>query len=314
LVNNFNTLVFMRSREAETAVHAHIALGTRLEKSRKKPPEEGGFLGLLPPPSSDAAVTEIPVCPMGALGQLDVHQAFVVFADGKRTEFPVWFAPWFELPASKNAGEKTAVSATFTSVHVQQLMTQAGFRSVFSSQIVVAAAEVWKPRRSNTLERAVEFFRGRACQNPPYGLDKLPECWIAALPGILWRLRKPHWTHLPFFIDRLDFQDGVLLISFAQEQANPDQRLTAWDKIRVKVNPFRFHTIVDGLHDHFMLGNWVEAIDARIVSEALVLPGDKACPRLLEQTPGGRNPRWRARQGGQSRDGQPGSRRMGWQD
>ena len=31
-------------------------------------------------------------------------------------------------------------------------------------------------------------------------------------------------------------QDGVLLISFAQEQPNPEQRQTTWDKIRVAVN------------------------------------------------------------------------------
>ena len=235
LVNNCNTLVFLRSREAETAVHAHLALGTRKEQPRKKPPEEGGFLGLLPPPSSEPAATEVPVCPMGGLGQLDVHQAFVVFANGKRTEFPVWFAPWFELPEFEAAGQETAISATFSSAHVQQLMTQVGFRPIFCPHVVTVAAEICRPRRGDALVRAIEFFHSKACQVPD-GLNQLPECWLAALPGILWGLRKPDWTHLPFSIDRVAIQEGVLLISFAQEQPNPEQRLTTWDKIRVAVN------------------------------------------------------------------------------
>jgi energy-coupling factor transporter ATP-binding protein EcfA2 len=235
LVNNFNTLVFLRSREAETAVHAHLALGTRQEQARRKLPEEGGFLGLLPPPSGEPVATEVPVCPMGALGQLDVHQAFVVFANGKRTEFPVWFAPWFDLPEIKPAGDETAISATLSSAHVQQLMVQAGFRPIFSPHIIAVAAGVWSPRRNDTLERAIEFFRAKACRIPD-GLNQLPECWLAALPGILWRLRKPSSTHLPFFIDRLAMQDGVMLISFAQERPNPEERLTTLDKICVAVN------------------------------------------------------------------------------
>ena len=235
LVNNLNTLVFLRSREVEAAVHAHLALGTRQEQPRRKPPEEGGFLGLLPPPSGEPAATEVPVCPMGALGQLDVHQAFVVFANGKRTEFPVWFAPWFELPELEDGGGETATSATFTSAHLQQLMMLAGFRPIFSPHIVTVAAEICRPRRDDALERAIEFFHSKACQVPD-GLNQLPECWLAALPGILWGLRKPDWTQLPFSIDRVAIQDGVLLISFAREQPNPEQRQTTWDKIRVAVN------------------------------------------------------------------------------
>jgi hypothetical protein len=64
----------------------------------------------------------------------------------------------------------------------------------------------------------------------------LPECWLAALPGILWGVRKPHWTKLPFFIDHVAVKEGALLLSFAQEQPNPDGRVTAWDRIRVAVN------------------------------------------------------------------------------
>jgi energy-coupling factor transporter ATP-binding protein EcfA2 len=237
LVNNCNTLVFMRSREAETAVHAFVTLGTRQkEKRRQKPSEEGGFLGLLPPPLDEPIVTELPVCPIGALGQLDAHQAYLVFPNGSKTAFPVWFAPWFELPETKDAVEETAISTTFSSAHVQNLMTRVGFRPIFSPHIVAAASAVWSPRKGNALERAREFFRGRCCQNPPDGLNQLPACWLAALPGILWGLRKPGWTHLPLFIDRMAMQDGVLLVSFAQEQPIAGKKLTIWDKIRILIN------------------------------------------------------------------------------
>ena len=247
LVNNFNSVVFLRSREAETAVYAHLVLGTRQVKARKKPPEEEGFLGLLPPPSSEPPASEVPVCPIGALGQLDVHQAFVLLASGKRTEHALWFAPWFELSQPEAAAERTAVFTTFSSAHVQQLMTRAGFKPIFSPHVVAAAMEVWRPRRSDSLERAIKFFYAKACQKPPDGLNQLPECWLAALPGILWGLRKPWWTHLPFFINRLAVRDGVLLVSFVQEQPNPGKRFTIWDGIRVAVNaslyPSRYRSL-----------------------------------------------------------------------
>jgi len=111
-----------------------------------------------------------------------------------------------------------------------------GFRPIFSPHIVAAASAVWSPRKGNALERAREFFRGRCCQNPPDGLNQLPACWLAALPGILWGLRKPGWTHLPLFIDRMAMQDGVLLVSFAQEQPIAGKKLTIWDKIRILIN------------------------------------------------------------------------------
>ena len=56
------------------------------------------------------------------------------------------------------------------------------------------------------------------------------------MPGILWGLRKPHWTRLPYFIDRVTVENGLLLLHFAQEQPNPENRLTSWDKIRIAVN------------------------------------------------------------------------------
>ena len=85
------------------------------------------------------------------------------------------------------------------------------------------------------LKTVEKFFLEKAALVPE-GLDSLPTNWLAALPGILWAMRKPHWTRLPFFIDRVAMVDGVLLLHFAQELPNTENRLTAWDKIRIAVN------------------------------------------------------------------------------
>jgi hypothetical protein len=49
-------------------------------------------------------------------------------------------------------------------------------------------------------------------------------------------LRKPQWKHLPFFINRVACQDGVLLLGFAQEQHPAAPNATALDGIRLAVN------------------------------------------------------------------------------
>jgi hypothetical protein len=49
-------------------------------------------------------------------------------------------------------------------------------------------------------------------------------------------MKKPEWTHLPYFIDRVKVQDGMLLLHFVQEQTHTDEKLTVWDQIRITVN------------------------------------------------------------------------------
>jgi len=41
---------------------------------------------------------------------------------------------------------------------------------------------------------------------------------------------------LPFFISRLEMQEGALLLQFAQELREPESRITIWDRIRFTVN------------------------------------------------------------------------------
>ena len=70
----------------------------------------------------------------------------------------------------------------------------------------------------------------------PEGLETLPAAWLAALPGILWSKAKPHWTHLPYFIDRIALVDGLILLGFAQEQASKAGEVSRWDELRIAVN------------------------------------------------------------------------------
>ena len=233
VLNHFNTVVYLRNREAETALQAFIALGTRAEiKSQKPTNQYGGWSAPNPPPR----VTEVPVCPMGALGQLSPHQAYVVFANGRRTPFPVWFAPWFELePSAPVPPPLESHEFYYSTPHVEELMRWAGFRRRWSAEVVTAASHLLDHHRRDMVEVVTVFFSSRAAMIPK-GLDQLPESWLAALPGILWKLKKREWTHLPYFIDRVKVQDGMLLLHFAQEQTHTDERLTVWDKIRITVN------------------------------------------------------------------------------
>lgn len=231
LLNNCNTTVFLRSREAETALHAQVVLGTRRESRRPRRCEEDS--DLLPPPDRAPVPTptEIPVCPLGALGRLSPHQAFVIRAEGSVTPWPVWFVPWFEQ--GQPALPAPATPPRFSAAYVSALMHGAGFRAHQAGDVVTQLHSLC-PRRRGLLQRTREFFRTQAIHIPA-GLETLPDCWLAGLPGILWRLRKPHWHRLPFFITRIGIEAGVLLLEFAQEIPG-EARPSGWDRVRIALN------------------------------------------------------------------------------
>lgn len=96
------------------------------------------------------------------------------------------------------------------------------------------ACALRRRRRRKTMRLVSAFFVSQWSQLPE-GLDELPDCWLAALPGILRPLREPHGMRLPFLIDRVGVEDGVLLLRFAEEQ--PGSASTdSWGQIRVTVN------------------------------------------------------------------------------
>lgn len=236
VVNHFNTTILMRVREVETATYAFLALGNRKEpvrSSRREGTSPYGGVAWLQPGRKNS-YTEVPICPVGALSRLAPHQAFVLLPNGERTEFPIWFCPWFEEPgAVVPVSEK--YHPHFSNMHVANLMRLSGYEQCTQPRVVAAAAELLDRRRDITLEAVTSFFRSQCCMVPK-GLEALPTCWLAGLPGILSRMKKTHWSHLPFFIDQVRMDEGMLLLNFAQEQPRAETRLTAWDRIRITIN------------------------------------------------------------------------------
>ena len=93
---NFNTLVFLRTREPEANEFATVSLGMRKPRPARPRPNQwvDSVVKQLARPSESRMG---PVCPPGGLGRLPAHQGYVVKSDGTVTQEPVWFAPWFEL-------------------------------------------------------------------------------------------------------------------------------------------------------------------------------------------------------------------------
>lgn len=228
---NFNTLAFMRTREEEAGEFAALSLGRWTPPRRRRAPEWS--LGDLLTSRAHLPVRSGLVCPLGALGNLQPHQAYVVTADGNRTQEPVWFVPHFER--EQVVPPAPPVSPQFTAAHVLTLMERNGMRPVLSAGQIncVLHHPAWKPTAA--LAKATAFFRSRACL-VPHGLETLPVPWLAGLPGILWSMREPHWAHVPYMINRVACVDGVLLMGFAQELEGEQAVDTSWDRIRVQVN------------------------------------------------------------------------------
>ena len=233
VLNNFNTTIFMRNREAETAVHALLALGKRPVRPPRRRQRGDGWLGQILQSEPEPDPTEVPVCPVGALGQLSQHQAYIAFADGQRTESPVWFIPWFEQADAASHSEEQPPSK-FSAKHVERLMQEAGFSLRWSAEVVMRACALNRRRRRKTMQRVSGFFLSQGALVPK-GLDKLPDCWLAVLPGILRPSREPNGMRLSFCIDRVGVEHGVLLLRFAQEQPG-SAGTDSWDRIRVAVN------------------------------------------------------------------------------
>lgn len=164
------------------------------------------------------------------------------------------------LPASRlqepNQPQPLTPADKFRPAHIHRLMGRAGFQPLHAPESVMAVAAARRNFHSSALPQVGAFFLARACMVPE-GLAELPECWLRALPSILWSLKKPHWNRLPFFIRRLREEDGVLLVQFAQELPEPTSRITAWDRIRVALNaslyPNRWRPLKH--HDFFRLPN-----------------------------------------------------------
>ncbi len=241
LLVNFGTVVFLRTREVEADQFAGLTLGPR-PKARSRWRERDWGEGIVITAFGHLRGGEdwTPVCPPGGLGRLEPHQGVVVKSDGTCTPERVWFVPWFEMPdegvaAGAPAATVPVVKVSFTVPYLLALMRRQRLEPRLSAEMVAAAARLDAALHQATLDRAATFFRERMGQVPE-GLDTLPAAWLAGLPSILWSLRRPRWTRLPYRVESVACKEGVLLLSFAGEPEPDEMRFTLWEEIRVVVN------------------------------------------------------------------------------
>lgn len=217
---NFNTVVWMRTREQEAGEFATRSLGvTRIRaRSRRRTGWMDSVQALFTPKTSSQD-SDVLVCPEGGLMRLQPHQAYVLRADGTRTFSPVWFAPWFELPgpilssATSGPDQKFRCDANQTI----RLMEFAGLVPVTSPTVQAMALALDAGLHERTLKQAQTFF-GQHGRHIPVGLELLPASWLAGLPGILQVDCRQQATEHPPQIRRVACVAGVLLVEFVEEE------------------------------------------------------------------------------------------------
>lgn len=183
LISHFNTVVLMRCREMETATYALVALGNRRQQAPRQRPEAWQDLMEQRPMRE----FDVPVCPLGALGQLAPHQAYVIFADGRRTIEPLWLVPWFELMPQPLPVPDAPTPPAFPARRMLELMLATGCKLHWPANVILGVAALNRQRRHRkTLKQVNAFFLKRSFLIPE-GLEALPEQWLVALPGILKR-------------------------------------------------------------------------------------------------------------------------------
>jgi hypothetical protein len=246
LLANFGTLVFMRGREEETDLYAAVHLGTCMRWFTRQRTRDEGFLFSREPVR--ASWQEL-VCPPGTLGRLQSHQGFVTLPNNERYESPLWFVPYYEEPSPLFVPPQMVDPACSERLHRQlQFLGYARRLDAVQWQSALKLFSHCKGR-GEALNAATEFFRSRAVMVPT-GLAELPLPWLKALSGILWALRQPHWTHLPYMIGEVFIDDGLLQLRFAQEPLRDadDHDIDAFDKVRLFLNTGLYPSCYRPLH------------------------------------------------------------------
>jgi energy-coupling factor transporter ATP-binding protein EcfA2 len=235
LLANFGSLIFMRGREEETDLSAAVQMGfTTYQIKVPRLRDIGGILSYEP----ETITQQRLICPPGSLGRLSPHQAFITLPNQTRYDDPVWFVPYFEKePEPLFVPPELVDPADSNRLHRQ--FQNRGFRRLLNEQVWRTAIGLFPARkgRKKALAKATDFFRTRAILVPT-GLESLPLPWLKALPRILWSLRRPHWTHLPYMITEVFVADGLLQFRFAQEPQREtfDEHVGGFDKVREAVN------------------------------------------------------------------------------
>jgi len=116
-----------------------------------------------------------------------------------------------------------------------EIMRDLNLKQYLSSALLTAALQLYEDAALRALSQreASVFFTTHAVFIPK-GLETLPLNWLQQLPIELWHTRKPDWQILPYFIQKVAVEDGVLRIQFPQEQVL--NRVTFWDRLRIRLN------------------------------------------------------------------------------
>ena len=267
---NFNTVIFQRTREEETAEMAYISLGIRKERRRGRRgggrTNETTKLLQLTSGLADGGRWE-PVCPPGTLGRLQPHQAFIVKADGSKTDFPLWFIPWFEIPDFPGSEASSPllrpvrrrVAAVASPDLMHQIMIGHGLKPLWTHEVILAAANLCRPKESSSqvMKTARRFFREKGGV-VPHGLGTLPLSWLAGLPHIISGLSRLHGGgHLPFAIEVVGFAQGALLLGFAEEHSRYGDQATLWNKVRLRVNRAIYPSLWRPIKRRHFLALWI---------------------------------------------------------
>lgn len=236
MLANCGTVILMRNREEETDLFASTHLGTTERWVNRPQDRNDGFLISREPMK---VLRRDLVCPAGTLGRLEPHQGFIVAPCNLRCESPLWFVPHFEETATAAPMVPPQLVDPASGERLHRQLRDLGFKRRMDSTQLEAALKLFSNRtdRAQALEAATEFFTTKAVMLPK-GLSELPLPWLKALPMILWSLRQPHWTHIPYFICEVFATDGLLQLRFAQEAwRDPDDReVGAFDRVRLAVN------------------------------------------------------------------------------
>ena len=120
---------------------------------------------------------------------------------------------------------------------VHEILRARGHLPCLTPSVLAAAFALAQPpgEHANHVAATKEFFSIKTVLVPE-GLDSLPDCWLQSLPDLLWATRRPHWERLPYMIRSMWIEEGVLCLTYAQEQPDSSDRFTAWDRLRFDLN------------------------------------------------------------------------------
>ena len=222
LVLNFNTLCFLRSRELEVDLLALRQMGEQMPPRKRPRPEPDSDvwpwpeLPVLPPQPQS-------VCPPGALGRLEAHQAYVARGADRYLE-PVWFVPrYFTSTDPKEELFLSERELRAEAERMDELMWLAGWGVQRHEPQLGWLTKREDPEAAAPLRLTLRMVLAQAGWGTPAeaGLRTLPVAWLKGLARLLVKL--PVWLGgSPPQLAQLGQWRGRLVLRFADEAKLPE--------------------------------------------------------------------------------------------